>query len=60
MDEGRFSVSAASLYERIGTAAAPRVIDVRTTRSYAGVAAARTKSTIGTPLWRETEEETRG
>jgi rhodanese-related sulfurtransferase len=29
MDEGRFSVSAASLYERIGTAAAPLVVDVR-------------------------------
>jgi rhodanese-related sulfurtransferase len=29
MDEGRFSVSAASLYNRIGTAAAPVLIDVR-------------------------------
>ena len=29
MDEGRFSVSAASLYGRIGTAAAPVLIDVR-------------------------------
>ena len=29
MDEGRFSVSAASLYNRIGTAAAPILIDVR-------------------------------
>jgi rhodanese-related sulfurtransferase len=29
MDEGRFSVSAASLYPRLGTAAAPIVVDVR-------------------------------
>jgi rhodanese-related sulfurtransferase len=29
MDEGRFSISAAALYDRLGTAAAPRVIDVR-------------------------------
>src|SRR5438270_12105871 len=29
MDEGSFSVSAASLYNRIGTAAAPVLIDVR-------------------------------
>jgi hypothetical protein len=29
MDEGRFSVSAASLYARLGTAAAPIVVDVR-------------------------------
>src|SRR5690242_6059454 len=29
MDEGRFFVSAASLYARLGTAAAPIVVDVR-------------------------------
>ena len=29
MDEGRFSVSAQSLYARLGTGAAPRIIDVR-------------------------------
>lgn len=29
MDEGRFSISADSLYARVGTAAAPRIIDVR-------------------------------
>src|SRR5437762_1069713 len=29
MDEGRFSISAQALYDRLGTAAAPRVIDVR-------------------------------
>jgi rhodanese-related sulfurtransferase len=29
MDEGRFSISAASLYDRIGTAGAPILIDVR-------------------------------
>jgi len=29
MDEGRFSVSAQALYHRLGTAAAPLVIDVR-------------------------------
>jgi len=29
MDEGRFSISAASLYNRVGTAAAPVLIDVR-------------------------------
>ena len=29
MDEGRFSISAASLYARLGTAAAPVLIDVR-------------------------------
>src|SRR5437764_13202546 len=29
MDEGRFSISAQALYHRLGTAAAPRVIDVR-------------------------------
>src|SRR5881275_3204520 len=29
MDEGRFTVSAASLYARLGTAAAPVLIDVR-------------------------------
>jgi rhodanese-related sulfurtransferase len=29
MDEGRFSVSAASLYARLGTAGAPIVVDVR-------------------------------
>jgi rhodanese-related sulfurtransferase len=34
MDERRFSVSAASLYDRIGTAAAPLVIDVRRTPTF--------------------------
>ena len=34
MDEGRFSVSATSLYERIGTAAAPILIDVRRTPTF--------------------------
>ena len=29
MDEGRFSISAQALYHRLGTAAAPLVIDVR-------------------------------
>jgi rhodanese-related sulfurtransferase len=29
MDEGRFSISASALYEQLGTAAAPRIIDVR-------------------------------
>ena len=29
MDEGRFSILADSLYARVGTAAAPRIIDVR-------------------------------
>jgi hypothetical protein len=29
MDEGRFSISAQALYRPLGTAAAPRVIDVR-------------------------------
>jgi rhodanese-related sulfurtransferase len=34
MDEGRFSVSAASLYNRLGTAAAPTLIDVRRTPTF--------------------------
>ena len=34
MDEGRFSVSASALYSRLGTAAAPLVIDVRRTPTY--------------------------
>jgi rhodanese-related sulfurtransferase len=34
MDEGRFSVSAAELYPRLGTAAAPLVIDVRRTAGF--------------------------
>src|SRR5437764_15475365 len=29
MDEGRFSISASDLYRRLGTAAAPLLIDVR-------------------------------
>jgi hypothetical protein len=29
MDEGRFSISAQALYHRLGTAAAPLVIDAR-------------------------------
>ena len=29
MDEGRFSISADNLYQRLGSAAAPIVIDVR-------------------------------
>jgi thiosulfate sulfurtransferase len=29
MDEGRFSISASDLYRRLGTAGAPRLIDVR-------------------------------
>jgi rhodanese-related sulfurtransferase len=34
MDEGRFSISAASLYQQLGTAAAPTLIDVRRTPTF--------------------------
>jgi rhodanese-related sulfurtransferase len=34
MDEGRFSISADDLYRRLGTAAAPLVVDVRRTAAY--------------------------
>src|SRR5438045_3638075 len=34
MDEGRFSISAQALYHRIGTAAAPLVIDVRRSAAF--------------------------
>src|SRR5689334_11000157 len=34
MDEGRFSISAASLYRQLGTAAAPTLIDVRRTSTF--------------------------
>jgi rhodanese-related sulfurtransferase len=34
MDEGRFSISADDLYRRLGTAAAPLVVDVRRTPAY--------------------------
>ena len=35
MDEGRFSISAQTLYSRLGTAAAPPIIDVRREPSFA-------------------------
>ena len=34
MDEGRFSISADALYRRLGSAAAPIVVDVRRARAF--------------------------
>ena len=35
MDEGRFSISPQSVYERLGTAAAPLIVDVRCEPAFA-------------------------
>ena len=35
MDEGRFSISPQSVYERLGTAAAPLIVDVRREPAFA-------------------------
>jgi hypothetical protein len=35
MDEGRFFISAQALYQQLGTAAAPLVIDVRRRAAFA-------------------------